>query len=94
MRKLVPPTHQEELRKILRQKRSAVLHQMQPVSYTHLDVYKRQVHACDKTLCLVQADVRGTEELSPDVGLRHDVGIIHGYEPVSYTHLHVILEFC
>ena len=29
MRKLVPPTHQEELRKILRQKRSAVLHQMQ-----------------------------------------------------------------
>ncbi len=29
MQKLVPPTYQEQLRKILRQKRSAVLHQMQ-----------------------------------------------------------------
>ena len=29
MRKLVPPTYREELRKILRQKRSAVLHQLQ-----------------------------------------------------------------
>lgn len=29
MQKLVPPTYREELRKILRQKRSAVLHQMQ-----------------------------------------------------------------
>ena len=29
IRKLVPPTYREELRKILRQKRSAVLHQMQ-----------------------------------------------------------------
>ena len=29
MRKLVPLTYREELRKILRQKRSAVLHQMQ-----------------------------------------------------------------
>ena len=28
MQKLVPPTYREELRKILRQKRSAVLHQM------------------------------------------------------------------
>ena len=28
MQKLVPPTYQEQLRKILRQKRSAVLHQM------------------------------------------------------------------
>ena len=29
MQKLVPPTYQEQLRKILRQKRSSVLHQMQ-----------------------------------------------------------------
>ena len=37
MQKLVPPTYQEQLRKILRQKRSAV-----PVSYTHLSSFSCQ----------------------------------------------------
>ena len=43
-------------------------------------VSEEVVHACDKTLRLVQSDVRWAEELPSDVGFSHDVGIIHGYE--------------
>ena len=50
-----------------------------PVSYTHLDVYKRQVPVPDKTLVFaiesVQSIIRGAEPQVP--------------VPVSYTHLDV-----
>gem|GEM_PF-3902785 len=50
------------------------------VRYRFPVVSKEVVHACDEALRLVQSDVRWTEELPPDVGLRHDVGIIQCHE--------------
>ena len=43
-------------------------------------VAEEVVHACDEALRLVQSDVRRAEELPPDVGFRHDVGIIQCHE--------------
>ena len=45
------------------------------VSYTHLDVYKRQAHTVDHVH--QKADLHG------------DLGVAHAAEPVSYTHLDV-----
>ena len=50
MRKLVPPTHQEELRKILRQKRSAVLHQMQLLGINTADWDKVNAFCLDSRI--------------------------------------------
>jgi predicted ATPase len=49
-RKLVPPTHQEELRKILRQKRSAVLHQMQLLGINTADWDKVNAFCLDSRI--------------------------------------------
>ena len=50
MRKLVPPTYREELRKILRQKRSAVLHQMQLLGINTADWDKVNAFCLDSRI--------------------------------------------
>ena len=50
-------------------------HEVGPVSYTHLDVYKRQL------LC-------ATPVLAEDMRLNNE-GEVYKIEPVSYTHLDV-----
>ena len=51
------------------------MQQAEPVSYTHLDVYKRQVFGCGDVAVVVQA---------VDAG---EGGVLTA--PVSYTHLDV-----
>ena len=55
-----------------------------PVSYTHLDVYKRQqVGGGDGALVLVQ--IGGRQSIAQGVCHLH-IGLILGAGPVSYTH--------
>ena len=70
MQKLVPPTYQEQLRKILRQKRSAVLHQMQLLGIDTADWGKVN------TFCL-DSRIAGKEfrELEMCIRDRSEVGI-------------------
>ena len=73
----------------------AKTHRLQAVSYTHLDVYKRQVETCpqielacgDKVTALV---LRHLEPLSQaDLGKLREFAGQHSGVPVSYTHLDV-----
>ena len=54
-----------------------------PVSYTHLDVYKRQLHKCVEELTNKYLEVIESEDFKKEFDqlLRDYVG------PVSYTHL-------
>ena len=50
-----------------------------PVSYTHLDVYKRQMLGVEKVVRLLE---RNVIEIAP-------LAYMRGRTPVSYTHLDV-----
>ena len=65
------------------------------VSYTHLDVYKRQDTACDLSVCLSMVSSLLDRPVSDkliaigEVGLGGEVRSVPNLEPVSYTHLDV-----
>ena len=54
------------------------------VSYTHLDVYKRQSHVCLRTMKSFYANTMKTKELHVCSRL---TSTINSIQPVSYTHL-------
>ena len=72
-------------------KKSEVMHT--PVSYTHLDVYKRQVHTAGKSKQDLAAahlfSDGGNGRLAEIVHRPVAVGVTDRIETVSYTHLDV-----
>ena len=68
---------------------------MEPVSYTHLDVYKRQIHfygiICKCKVCDVFSQITGVIQIN-DIGVLFTVRLCIGFgnfASVSYTHLDV-----
>ena len=62
-----------------------------PVSYTHLDVYKRQVQPFAGKVYLIseQGTLQGTKG-AKSIGAEQGTGSgVKGHHPVSYTHLDV-----
>ena len=58
-----------------------ILHNAHPVSYTHLDVYKRQPEACTTWKAMYNGINELIDDLMDHISLENNV-------PVSYTHLH------
>ena len=64
------------------------LRRARPVSYTHLDVYKRQAMDSQTVFLEVRPSNRPALRLYAGAGFC-EVGLRRGYYPVSYTHLDV-----
>ena len=58
------------------------------VSYTHLDVYKRQIQDSSGNSSIDPSELKNGGSLLP-LGSDKDHGSHKGYGPVSYTHLDV-----
>ena len=76
-------THQHLCFHLLHRIKRNAYYDDNPVSYTHLDVYKRQITLCEHTIFRA-----GNMELHP-VPAFHLKRDIIGRAPVSYTHLDV-----
>ena len=61
------------------------------VSYTHLDVYKRQVQLDGCRVACNDAGTKGVDDALQDDVAHRDKALLQdaGYSPVSYTHLDV-----